>query len=516
MCPPRIPYIVEDKKDYLVDGFTYGFSLHFDGVEEELTGSNSKTALLHPDIVEAKINEEIAEGRIAGPYHLPPFHNFKSSPLALRPKSDPNKFRLLHNLSYPYDNTSVNSGILSIHTSVNYSSIWDALNIAISHGKGGYLAKNDIAHAFKIIPLHPSMYHLTGFTWNGLYYYDMTLPQGASPSCKIFEEFSSALSWILSEKYNVRDHVKYLDDFIFLAPTPQLCLAYQQSFEHLCKSLGVPIAPNKTVRPCQRLNFLGIEIDMSVMQARLPPDKLSKYSDLIRYHLTRQNITLSHLQKLIGCLHFCIIVTVGKPYIRRIIDKTKGLTKPFHHTWLTNEVKEDLTMWLHFLENYNGRHFLREKIITHSSSFNLHTDACPGGFGITFGSSWVQSSYPLTWSTKNIAFLELYPIYVAVEMFGSKMKNSHIIFHCDNQAIVSVINKQSSKEKHILTLLRKLLLSLMHFNIYFKVQYLHTYENIACDRISRSQVTPQLLMVYGVQPLPTPMPQHLLPEHFTM
>jgi hypothetical protein len=46
-----------------------------------------------------------------------------------------------------------------------------------------------------------SDYHLLGFTWNNLYYYERYLPMGASSSCQIFESFSSSLHWIMENKY---------------------------------------------------------------------------------------------------------------------------------------------------------------------------------------------------------------------------------------------------------------------------------------------------------------------------
>jgi hypothetical protein len=63
------------------------------------------------------------------------------------------------------------------------------------------MAKCDIEDAFRLVPIHPTDYHLLGFTWNNLYYYDRCLPMGASSSCQIFESFSSSLHWIMENKY---------------------------------------------------------------------------------------------------------------------------------------------------------------------------------------------------------------------------------------------------------------------------------------------------------------------------
>ena len=46
-----------------------------------------------------------------GPFDNPPFKKFHVSPIKLHKKTEPGKFRLIHNLSWPYDETSVNGGI---------------------------------------------------------------------------------------------------------------------------------------------------------------------------------------------------------------------------------------------------------------------------------------------------------------------------------------------------------------------------------------------------------------------
>ena len=129
--------------------------------------------------------EEVNAGRIAGPFKDPPFNNFKISPLSLREKSTPGKYRLLHNLSYPYDQNSVNLGIPQKYKSVKYATVLDAVSIMNSM-PGCFLAKSDIASAFRIVPLHPDSYHLMGFTINGEYFYDKALPMGCAVSCAIF------------------------------------------------------------------------------------------------------------------------------------------------------------------------------------------------------------------------------------------------------------------------------------------------------------------------------------------
>ena len=71
---------------------------------------------------------------------------------------------------------------------VQYSTLEEALEI-ISLCDNCFLAKSDIADAFRLIPLSPEDYHLTGFKLNGKYFYDKCLPMGARSACLTFETF---------------------------------------------------------------------------------------------------------------------------------------------------------------------------------------------------------------------------------------------------------------------------------------------------------------------------------------
>ena len=64
-------------------------------------------------------------------------------------------------------------------------------------------------------------------------------------------------------------------------------------------------------------------------------------------------------------------------------------------------------------------------------------------------------------------FLELYPIFPMLYLVSSDLFNKRIIFHCDNQAIVNIINKHSSKCTLIMKLMRPMVLLMLQNNITF-------------------------------------------------
>ena len=68
----------------------------------------------------------------------------------------------------------------SMHASVQYARVDDAVAMIKQLGSGCFLAKTDIKSAFRIIPINPSDYDLLGIFWQGQYYYDRAMPMGCA------------------------------------------------------------------------------------------------------------------------------------------------------------------------------------------------------------------------------------------------------------------------------------------------------------------------------------------------
>lgn len=329
--------------DYIISSFKNGFMLDFEGPNTPYFASNSSSVVQNPVAVENKLLIELNSSRIAGPFKNPPLHNFKVSPLAVREKGD-GKHRLLHNLSFPYNSDAVNHNIPDSSSKVKYESFNDAITLVNSF-ENAWIAKADIAEAFRLIPLNPNQYNLTGFFYKG-FYYDRCLPMGCSSSCLIFERFSSSLKWILSEHYKVKHVVKVLDDFLFVGSTYEDCMQSLAAFKHMCSKTGVPIANHKTEGPSKCLTFLGIELDTDNMMARLPKDKLLNYYKNVDSLLASKSCTLRTLKSVIGQLQFsCSVVTSGRPFLRRLYDATIGIKQPHHYIKITNKIRQDLLVW---------------------------------------------------------------------------------------------------------------------------------------------------------------------------
>ena len=511
----KINYDVKITK-YLIDGFTFGFSLGHHITIDNIEAVNSKNVIQNEDIVTKKLQKEMDAGRIKGPFDEPPFSPFHISPLNIREKKTSNKFRLLHNLSHPHDGRSINANIPDNLKKVKYANIGDAIHKLLQLPKNSFSAKTDISDAFRLIPIHPSDHPKLGIQFKGKYYFDCNLPQGCGSSCQIFETFSTAIHKIFEWYVPGVQCVHMLDDYFIMAADYNTCKEHLTTLLEICKDIGVPMAPEKTTEPNISTTFLGIELDSNLRQAKLPLDKLNQYSGDIQELMRHSKIKKRLLESLIGKLNFASSVVPARPFLRRLINLLSTVKKPYHYIRLTNETKEDLFTWLSFLTSYNGVTFFRALQIAQSPLIHMVSDASKMGFGACYGKQWIQAEYPEEWQSYHITILELYPIHVLINLFGHLMKNSSILFHCDNSAVTAIINKQSSRNNIVMKIVRPLVLLLINHNIQLRSVHIPGVMNILPDKISRFQVTPSLLQEYGMEPHPTPIPHQLLPVNFTI
>ena len=333
----------EKYKQYLLNGFIFGFKIPFVGERKFRTHKNLKSATENEHIIQRTIQSEVNKKRVEGPFSKPPMPNLQCSPLGLVPKKEAGEFRMIYHLSHP-EGASINDGIPPEQCSVQYQSVDDAVCIIKKYGKGALMAKTDIEQAFKIIPIHPSDFELLGFSHDNQFYFDKTLPFGLSFSCNLFERLSQALHWIMTSHFSVGECVHILDDFLFIGPPLSTkCHSYLRNFLSLCEEIGVPIKTQKTVEPTTCITFLGLEIDSIEFEIRLPDDKLIKIKQTLMAAQNRKKINLKELQSLIGLLNFaCNVVVPGRTFLRRLTNLTKGIQKPYHNRKLNAGARADI------------------------------------------------------------------------------------------------------------------------------------------------------------------------------
>lgn len=103
---------------------------------------------------------------------------------------------------------------------------------------------------------------------------------------------------------------------------------------------------------------------------------MDKCQNLLNQYQSKKSCTVKEIQSLVGVLNFaCSVILPGRAFLRRFIQLTMQVSENQKFISINKECKEDMAMWLVFLDSYNGKTmFLDEKFIS-SNTLHLFTDA---------------------------------------------------------------------------------------------------------------------------------------------
>ncbi len=89
---------------------------------------------------------------------------------------------------------------------------------------------------------------------------------------------------------------------------------------------------------------------------------------------------------------------------------------------------------------------------------------------------------------------------------GRKWEGVTVRCHCDNAAVVAIVNLGRSKVERVMHLMRSLFFFLAKFNVVLVGEHIPGVENGAADALSRDDLPSFLTQVPEAQPQPTPIP----------
>lgn len=492
---------------YIVKGIQDGFHIGCDESQRrQSAGSNMLSATRNPGPVQKYVDNELAEGRIIGPFPPSVTGGVHISRFGVIPKRhQPGKWRLILDLSFP-EGKSVNDGIDKDVCSLQYESVDDAARILMGLGKGARMAKIDIAHAYRNVPVHPTDRHLLGMQWENKVYIDTALPFGLRSAPKIFCALSDALEWILLQA-GMSCCLHYIDDFLTLgAPDSSECKHNLQLLIDTCQLLGIPLAVEKIEGPIEWIIFLGIELDSRTMSMRLPEEKLQHLRRLVAQWIQKKAATKRSLLSLIGELaHASKVVIPGRVFLRRMIDRAHSRRNLDHWIRLNEDFISDLYWWHLYLEQWNGVSLLASHVF-HPPDVMLFTDASgKWGCGATTGQEWFQCAWSERWASTNIATKELVPIVVAVAVWGHMWTSMHVKVRSDNMAVVEILKARSSRDKGIMHLLRCLHFFAAKHDVRLSASHIAGAENTMADALSRNNLLQFLSSCPKAHTNPTPV-----------
>ena len=230
--------------------------------------------------------------------------------------------------------------------------------------------------------------------------------------------------------------------------------------------------------------------------------------------LNSKKVTLKHLQSLAGSLAFCTrTLPSGRTCSRRIYASLCKASKPHHFIRVTNSMKSDLLVWKEFLYNFNGLSYIPEKNWSSNYDLQLFTDSAGGetkGCGAFYAGKLAHLQWPTEWkstpSLRDITYLELIPIALAIFLWGQEFRNKKVMFFSDNEAVVSILNSKTSKSETVMSLLRFIIYCTLKLNIQLKSKHISSKDNKIADFISREQVERFRKLVPFVELYPCQVP----------
>ena len=521
----------QKKKQFLVDGFTNGFSIGYDGPPDvkqtapnlKFRGVGNKTELWN------KVMKEVKLKRYAGPFKEIPFEHFIQSPIGLVPKDGGKSTRLIFHLSYPRGRRcSVNQNTPRELCKVQYPEFDAAVHLCIQAGIGCKLAKSDMTSAFRNLGIKKEHWYLlimkAESPIDGKIYYsvDKCLPFGASISCSHFQKFSDAVAHIVRFS-TLEDLVNYLDDYLFVAMLKSWCDDQVRIFLSICEDINFPVSMEKTFWGMTRLVFLGLLLDTVNQVVAVPVEKIEKALTLIEEVINKKSITLKQLQKICGFFNFLgRAVVPGIAFTHRLYMFTKGSgqnLKPHHHIRMKPEIKKDLFMWKEFLTSplVYARPFMDFENELSAEDILMFSDASKNavpGFGGMCQNSWVFGQWDSTFIVEHdpsIEYLELYAVTATVLNWLHRFTNKRITLFCDNQAVVAMINKNTSSCRNCLCLIRMIVLHSLQLNVRVFAKYISSKANKSADLLSRLKIDEFRRLNPNCDEVMTPIPTKIWP-----
>ena len=177
---------------------------------------------------------------------------------------------------------------------------------------------------------------------------------------------------------------------------------------------------------------------------------------------------------------------------------------------LGSRICSDITWWSLFLEAWNGVSFLRAAKRDSPDIFITSDASWSWRCGAFRKQKWFQCSWHKSWETVDILAKELLPIVIAAAIWGKHGGGCTVLCHCDNAAVVALINAGYCKHKTAMHPLRCLFFIAAHFDFDIFACNIPGSLNVAADALSRNLLPLFLVEVPQAEPLSTTIPLQLL------
>ena len=483
--------VSQPEADNLVRDIINGVKIGRSAATESVESANWPSANKLGHKVSEIIRQDLANGKLYGPFSVSPFPHHIISPLGAFLKRDGHSIRLIHDLSFPRG-ASVNSDIDPEQFSLQYASV-DCAVKACRRYSAPVLSKIDIKDAYKAIGIAPADWHLMGFKWalggeSPCYYYSKVLSFGLRSAPALFNQFAHCLELFMAQE-GVEDSItRYVDDFLLVTGSYPSACSQLETMIQVARNAGFTIQEAKVTRPCKCLEFLGIIIDVEAWQLRISEQRMAEVRGLLDDWRGAKVMSKRRVLKLVGKLAFAArVVRTGRAFLGRLIGLAKSATSLNHRVRISAAARRDLLWWQDCLASHNGT-CMMEPDWSDGEVTHIFTDASNYGFGAVCGDEWIavayigEAAFPATLS---INWRELHAAVKSIATWGPSLRGSKVLFHIDNTTTCHVLNKLYSPVPELMELIRTWCTLVEKFKVVVAVVYIATGDNVMADALSR-------------------------------
>ena len=188
------------------------------------------------------------------------------------------------------------------------------------------------------------------------------------------------------------------------------------------------------------------------------------------------------------CIHHaCLVVWPGRTFLRRMINLLCAFRSRDHPIRLNVEFRLDLLWWIEFIEEWNGTNFFLLPGLMPVADLVVTSDAAGSiGYGALYRQQWFNQHWMPSQRPLSIAYKELFPVVIAAHLWGHHWANRRVCFRLDNSSVVHILNARTSRDHHLMVLLRSLLGVAARFNFTFEALHIPGVDNPVADALSRS------------------------------
>ena len=370
----------------------------------------------------------------------------------------------------------------NIHVDHNHFKMETLKDVLEAVFPGCYFATVDLKHAYYSVPVRCSDRDYLRFLWKGGSYRFTCLPQGYKDAPRLFTKLLKPVFALFRRLGMVTSC--YLDDFIFMAPSPGVLNSHVAYAISLFDQLGLTISVSKSVvTPSQVVKFLGFEINSSLMDVSLTVKKQEGIRSLGSALLKASKVSVRMLASFIGRL---VAAGPGVPYAplrykyleilrNGALSRNRGNYDGF--LVLDSRARECVSWWLKY-------DFSPRSLVPPAVHYSLTTDACKTGWGATMGDVTTRGHWDFD-EVGHSTSLELKAVSLGLQALGKDIYNANIQVFSDCVTAVMCIEKFGSMKVHLLDMTEEIFAWAIPRGITLRAYHVKGCDNAQADKLSR-------------------------------